>query len=354
MAEDRAGERPRRERALVPQGYQELLGDLKERIRSAQIRAALSVNRELIGLYWQIGRAISERQETHGWGTQVIDRLSADLRHAFPEMKGFSPRNLRYMRAFATAYPEPDFWQQAAANLPWGHVMRLLDAVPDPQARAWYAAKAVEHGWSRAILTHQIEARLYERQGRAQTNFPRTLPPPQSDLARQVRKDPYNFDFLTLGEEAQERDLERGLIAHIQEFLLELGVGFAFLGSQYRLEVDGRDYYIDLLFYHVRLRCYVAVDVKVVDFEPEFAGKMNFYLSAADDLLRHPDDQPSIGLILCKGKSRIVAEYALRDVSKPIGVSAYTLLEALPSDLCGSLPTVEELEATLGEAETEG
>ncbi len=342
-----------RERGVVPDGYHALLSDLKERIRSAQIRAALSVNRELIALYWQIGRAISERQETHGWGTQVIDRLSADLRRAFPDMRGFSPRNLRYMRAFATAYPEPDFWQQAAANLPWGHVMRLLDTVSDPQVRAWYAQKAVEHGWSRAILTHQIEAKLYERHGQSQTNFERTLPAPQSDLARQVLKDPYNFDFLSLGEEAHERDLERGLVAHIQQFLLELGVGFAFLGSQYRIEVDGRDYSIDLLFYHVKLRCYVAIDVKMVDFEPEFAGKMNFYLSAADDLLRHPDDQPSIGLILCKGKSKVVAEYALRDMTKPIGVSAYHLTEALPEQLQGNLPTIEELEATLGDVETE-
>ncbi len=349
MAEDRTPAR-----AVLPEGYQELLGDLKERIGSAQIKAALSVNRELIALYWQIGRAISDQQETHGWGTGVIDRLSADLRRAFPDMRGFSPRNLRYMRTFAAAYPEPDFWQQAAANLPWGHIMRLLDTVPDSGVRAWYAQMAVAHGWSRAILAHQIEARLHERQGQAQTNFTQTLPAPQSDLARDVLKDPYNFDFLTLGVEARERDLERGLIAHIQEFLLELGVGFAFLGSQYRLEVDGRDYYIDLLFYHVRLRCYVAIDVKSVDFEPEFAGKMNFYLSAVDDLLRHPDDQPSVGLILCKGKSKVVAEYALRGATQPIGVSAYTLTEALPEALQGSLPTIEELEATLGDAENEG
>jgi len=354
VTEDREKAHGGETRALLPEGYGELLGDLKERIHAAQIKAALSVNRELIALYWQIGRAIGERQETRGWGTQVIDRLSADLRHAFPDMRGFSPRNLRYMRTFAAAYPEPDFWQQAAANLPWGHVMRLLDTVPDPAARAWYAQEAVEYGWSRAILTHQIEVKLYERQGQAQTNFTRTLPAPQSDLARQVLKDPYNFDFLSLGEEARERDLERGLIAHIQEFLLELGVGFAFLGSQYHLEVDGRDYYIDLLFYHMRLRCYVAIDVKMVDFEPEFAGKMNFYLSAVDDLLRHPDDQMSIGIILCKGKSKVVAEYALRGATQPIGVSAYTLTAALPERLQGSLPTVEELEATLGDAETEG
>ncbi len=231
--------------------------------------------------------------------------------------------------------------------------MRLLDTVPDPDARTWYAQKAVEHGWSRAILTHQIEAQLYERQGRAQTNFARTLPPAQSDLARQVLKDPYNFDFLSLGSDAQERELERGLIAHIREFLLELGVGFAFLGNQYRLDVDGRDYYVDLLFYHVRLHCYVVVEVKAVEFEPAFAGTMNFYLSAVDDLLRTPGDQPSIGLILCKGKSGVVAEYALRDVAKPIGVSAYQITEILPEGFQGSLPTIEELEATLGDAEAE-
>ncbi len=338
-------------KAVVPEGYQALLGDLKERIRAAQVRAALSVNRELILLYWQIGQAIRERQETHGWGTQVIDRLSTDLRHAFPDMKGFSPRNLRYMRAFAAAYPTPDFLQQAAANLPWGHIMRLLDTTPDSIERDWYARQAVVHGWSRAMLGHHIESNLYQRQGHAQTNFERTLPPAQSDLARQVLKDPYNFDFLSLGAEAHERDLERGLLEHIQSFLLELGVGFAFMGSQYRLDVEERDYYIDLLFYHVRLRCHVVIDVKMVEFEPEFAGKMNFYLSAVDDLLRHPDDQPTIGIILCKSKNKVVAEYALRDVSKPIGVSAYKLMEALPADLQGSLPTIEELEATLGDAE---
>ncbi len=339
------------ERGLIPEGYKELLGDLKERIRAAQVRAALSVNRELIALYWQIGRAISDRQETHGWGTQVIDRLSADLRHTFPDMRGFSPRNLRYMRAFAAAYPESDFWQQAAANLPWGHVMRLLDTIPDPSTRAWYAREAVAHGWSRAILTHQIEARLYERQGRATTNFDLTLPPHQSDLAQQTLKDPYTFDFLSLGAEAHERDLERGLIDHIRAFLLELGVGFAYVGSQYHLEVGGRDYYIDLLFYHLKLRCYFILDLKATEFRPEDAGKMNFYLSAADDLLRYPDDQPSIGLILCKSRNKVVAEYALRDMSKPIGVSAYQLTEALPEQLQGSLPTIEELEARLNDVE---
>jgi len=336
---------------VAPEGYQLLLVDLKERIRSAQIKAALAVNRELVSLYWQIGREIVERQREHGWGTQVIDRLATDLRHEFPEMKGFSRRNLHYMRAFATAYPDRASMEQAAINIPWGHTMRLLDAVRDPDVREWYARQAIAHGWSRAILTHQVESNLYGRQGRAPTNFERTLPPTQSDLAREVLKDPYNFDFLTLGENAQERDLERGLLGHIQSFLLELGVGFAFVGSQYRLEVRGRDYHIDLLFYHVRLHCYVVVDLKMVEFDPAFAGTMNFYLSAVDDLLRTPGDGPSIGIILCKSKDRVMVEYALRDVTKPIGVSEFRLLEALPADWRGSLPTVEELEATLDDVD---
>jgi len=331
---------------LLP-GYGDLLGDLKERIRPAQVRAALAVNQELVHLYWQIGRSIQARQEAHGWGTQVIDRLSADLRHAFPGMKGFSLRNLRYIRAFAASCPDADFLQQVAAKLPWGHIMRLLDAVQEPLEREWYARAAVEHGWSRSILAHQIDGNLFARQGQASTNFDRTLPAPQSDLAQQVLKDPYNFDFLSLGEEAHERDLERGLTDHIRTFLLELGVGFAFVGSQYHLEVGGQDYYLDLLFYHLKLRCYVVLDLKTTGFRPEDAGKMNFYLSVADDLLRHSDDQPSVGLILCKEQNRVVAEYALRDLSKPIGVSAYQLTASLPERLQGSLPTIEELEAGL-------
>lgn len=333
----------------VPSGeeYARFLDDLKTRIRAAQVRAALSVNRELVLLYWQIGRAIAARQEEYGWGAQVIARLSSDLRRAFPDMKGFSPRNLHYMRAFAAAYPDEQFVQQVVAQLPWGHNVRLLDAVADPAERDWYARTAIEHGWSRAMLMHHVDARLYRRQGRADTNFSRTLPAPQSDLAAQILKDPYNFDFLSLGEDAHERDLERGLIAHIREFLLELGVGFAFLGSQYRLEVAGQDYYLDLLFYHTRLHCYVVIDLKMVEFDPAFAGTMNFYPSAADDLLRTPVDQPSIGIILCKGKNSVVAEYALRDIAKPIGISKFDLASALPEEFRGSLPTIEDLEAEL-------
>lgn len=339
-----------RDRDVAPAGYQALLGELTGRIADAQVRAALAVNRELVTLYWQIGREILARQREHGWGTQVVDRLADDLHRAFPAMKGFSRRSLHYMRTLAEVYPDEQFVQHAVAQIPWGHNVRLLDRVKDPDERAWYLAQTLAHGWSRDILVHQIESGLYRRQGKAVTNFRATLPPAQSDLAEQTLKDPYTFDFLTLGDMARERDLERGLTAHMRSFLLELGVGFAYVGSQYHLDVGGQDYYLDLLFYHLKLRCYVALELKATEFRPEYAGKMNFYLSAVDDLLRHPDDRPSIGIILCKSKNKVVAEYALRDVSKPIGISAYDLMEALPTDLRGSLPTVEELEATLGES----
>jgi predicted nuclease of restriction endonuclease-like (RecB) superfamily len=335
------------DQASIAEGYDDFLRDLKQRIRSAQVRAVLAVNRELVLLYWQIGQDILTRQQQQGWGAKVIERLSADLRSSFPEMKGFSPRNLKYMRAFAEAYLEESFVQQVVAQIPWGHNVRLLDLVKEPTERLWYAQQTIQYGWSRNVLVHQIESGLYRRQGKATTNFDRTLPKPQSELAQQLLKDPYNFDFLSLGKDALERDLERALIDHIRDFLLELGVGFAFVGSQYHLEVGGQDFYIDLLFYHLRLRCYVVVDLKMSDFQPEFSGKMNFYLSAADDLLRHPDDQPSIGIILCKSKNQAIAEYALRDLNKPIGVSAYQLQSALPEQLKSSLPTIEELEDVL-------
>ena len=277
----------------------------------------------------------------------MIDRLSADLRREFPEMKGFSPRNLKYMRTFAGAWPDEPFVQQAAAQIPWFHNCILLDKLSDATEREWYINKTMEHGWSRDVLVLQIESRLYHRQGKAVSNFARTLPQIQSDLAQQLLKDPYNFDFLTLGDEAHERDLERALIAHIRQFLLELGTGFAFVGSQYRLEVGGEDFFIDLLFYHLRLRCFVVIDLKTKAFKSADVGQLNFYLSAADDLLRQPGDQPSIGLILCKTKNRIVAEYALRDMQKPIDISEFRLTELLPEELKGSLPTIEELEAEL-------
>jgi predicted nuclease of restriction endonuclease-like (RecB) superfamily len=334
-------------RPAAPAGYGELLVELKQRIQNAQLRASLAVNRELVLLYWQIGREILTRQQRESWGAKVVDRLAADLKIAFPEMKGFSPRNLKYMRAFAEAWPDEPIVQQLVAQIPWGHNVRILDYVKDPSEREWYVRATVQNGWSRDILVHQIESGLRHRQGRAVTNFDRALPVPQSDLAQQITKDPYNFDFLMLGQEAHERDLERGLLDHLRTFLLELGVGFAFVGSQYRLQIGGEEFFIDLLFYHLKLRAYVVIDLKVQAFRAEFAGKMNLYLSAVNDLLRHPDDQPSIGLILCKTRDRVVAEYALRDLSKPIGISEYELASALPDKLKGTLPTIEEIESEL-------
>jgi predicted nuclease of restriction endonuclease-like (RecB) superfamily len=346
----------------LPEGYPALLHDLKERIRTAQIKAALAVNRELLALYWDIAKSIVDRQQHEGWGSAVIDRLGKDLQTAFPGVSGFSRPNIYRMRAFYLAYVDAaSIVSQAArqldtslppepmASLPWFHNVLLIEKLKIPAERIWYASKAIEHGWSRAVLNHQIDSGLYRRQGKAVTNFTRTLPPPQSDLAGQVLKDPYNFDFLTLADDARERELQKGLLAHVRQFLLELGAGFAFVGENVHLEIGGDDFYIDLLFYHLKLRAFIVIDLKMTPFKPEFAGKMNFYLSAVDDLLRHPDDKPSIGLILCKADNKVVAEYALRDIAKPVGVSSYVtkLVETLPRELQNSLPTVADLEAEL-------
>jgi len=360
---------------VLPVGYANLLADLKARVRAAQLRAVVSVNRELILLYWDIGRIIVEAQKTKGYGKQVVERLANDLQKEFPGLAGFSPQNVWYMRSFYLAWTKElqklqqpvgestskilsqlvgelagQNPPQPVAEIPWGHNLVLLAKLKTPILRLWYAHKAIEHGWSRAVLTHHIETQLHKREGKAITNFQRTLPPPQSDLAEQTLKDPYNFDFLTIHREAQERDLEQGLLDHIQKFLLELGVGFAFVGRQYHMEISGQDYYLDLLFYHLRLRCCVVIDLKMKAFEPEFAGKMNFYLSAVDDQLRHADDRPSIGLLLCKERDQLTVEYALRDLKKPIGVAQWQtkLVESLPRNLKGSLPTVAEIEAELG------
>jgi predicted nuclease of restriction endonuclease-like (RecB) superfamily len=324
------------------EGYASLLAELKERIRTARLRAAVAVNEELILLYWSIGRDILDRQTAAGWGARVIDRLAADLRRDFPEMTGLSPRNLKYMRAFAEAFPEREIVQQIVARLPWGHAIKLVESVKSPEQRIWYARQAAEYGWSRNVLAHQIDSDLFARQGKALTNFGRTLPAPQSDLAQELIKDPYSFDFLSLGPEITERELEQGLLEHLRSLILELGKGFAFVGSQYHLEVGDQDYYLDLLFYHLRLRCFVVVELKIEEFKPEFAGKMNFYLSAMDDQLRHKSDASSIGIILCKGKNEVIVEYALRDSSKPMGVAGYRLSAALPESLKTELPTEAE------------
>lgn len=326
-----------------PTKYVELLDTLKERIRSSRLRAALAVNEELILLYWGIGRDILDRQDSAGWGAKIVDRLSADLKRDFPEMTGFSPRNLKYMRALAEAFPDREIVQRVIAQLPWGHAITLTEAIKDPTQRIWYGEQARENGWSRKVLVHQVGSDLFGRQGRAITNFARTLPAPQSDLAQALIKDPYSFDFLGLGPDISERELERSLLDHLRSLILELGKGFAFVGSQYHLEVAGQDYYLDLLFYHLHLRCFVVVELKIEDFKPEFAGKMNFYLSAVDDLLRHADDAPTIGIILCQGKNAVIVEYALRNSVKPMGVAEYTLSDALPVPLRAALPTAEDL-----------
>ena len=380
------------------QFYYRFAEGIKERIRAAQIKAAISANRELILLYWDIGRAIVDAQKNKGYGKRVVEMLSADLRREFPEMAGLSALNLWRMRAFYLAYavsdqklsqpvtesdsalpqklkqPVSESPMQPAqelhgqklsqavtesaraaielvASLPWGHNIVLMQKVKKVDARLWYARAAVDYGWSRAVLMHQIETQLHRREGKAITNFAGALPAPQSDLAHQTLKDPYIFDFLTMHSDARERDLELGLLNHIQKFLVELGVGFAFVGRQYPLKVSGEEFFLDLLFYHLRLRCFMVVDLKMEAFKPEFAGKMNFYLSAVDDQLRHNDDQPSIGLLLCKERNqdRLIVEYALRDVKKPIGVAEWRtrLVESLPKKLQSSLPTVKQIEAEL-------
>lgn len=287
---------------------------------------------------------ILEVQNHKEWGSKVVDQLSKDLKAEFPEMKGFSIRNLNYMRKFAEEYPDSEFVQQVVAQLPWGHNILLMERFSDKQERIFYIRKVIEHGWSRSVLESQIETALYKRQGQAVSNFKDKLPSPQSDLAHYTLKDPYIFDFLSIGEEAQEREVEKALIHHMEKFIIELGAGFAFVGRQYHLKVGGQDFYIDLLFYHLKLRCFVVIELKDKDFKPEYAGKMNFYLSAVDDLIKHETDQPSIGLILCKSKNNVLAEYTLRDMSKPIGLAEYRFTESLPEKLKTALPTIEELE----------
>jgi len=338
-------------RGRRPEGYARFLSELRSRVQAARTRAVMAVQSELVLLYWSIGRDILERQERLGWGAGVIEQLAADLRREFPDSKGFSGRNLLYMRRFAEVWPTRPIVQQLVAQLPWGHNVRLLDKVKDDGQRLWYAQQAVENGWSRAVLVAQIERDLFAAQGGAVNNFEATLPEPQSELARQALKDPYQLDFLGVAGDAHEQVIERGLVRHIRDFLLELGQGFAFVGQQFPLRVGGDEFRIDLLFYHLQLRCFVVLELKAGRFQPEHAGKLNFYLSAVDDLLRQPGDGPSIGLVLCRDRQTTVAEYALRGMAQPMAVSQYELTKSLPAKLKGQLPTVEELEAELAGAE---
>lgn len=358
MSNERRSQGRKRPKAMIPAasplmempvGYVEFLSDLKKRIASERVKAVLSANAAMVLLYWDIGQSILDQQQQEGWGAKVIDRLSHDLKTAFPEMTGFSPRNLKYMRKFAEAWPDRAIVQGPLARITWYHNLALLEKCKETEIRLWYANQTVENGWSRNILAMQIESSLHQRKGKAINNFQIALPPPDSDMAAQIFKDPYVFDFLGTADPRREAELEQKLIDHIQQFLLELGQGFAFVGRQVHLEVGKQDFCLDLLFYHLRLRCYVVVELKTGRFEPGHAGKMNLYLSVTDDLLRHTDDKPSIGLLLCKSKDELVVEYALDGYTKPIGVAGWErqITKSLPENLRSSLPSVEELEAEL-------
>ncbi len=333
--------------------YANFLNDVKNRLRIAQLRAASAVNTQMIQFYWQLGSDILQMQSTgRHWGTRLIEQLSRDLQASLPGLSGFSKRNLEYMRLLATLYPSlAEFAQQAAAQLPWSHIQLLLDKYKDdPVRRDWYAIQAIENGWSRSSLSMHIKSDLYERQALEKnkaSNYRRQLASPQSDFAHEMLKNPYNFDFLTISTKAHEREIEKALTTHIRNFLLELGTGFSFVGTQVPIEVDGEEFFIDILFYHLKLRCYVVCELKAKKFKPADLGQLSFYLSAVDDTIKHESDNPSIGILLCESRSKIIADYALRKINAPIGVSEYALSKALPKELKTELPTIEEIEAEL-------
>lgn len=333
----------------MPADYVDWLTQIKTRIRSERLRVVLASNTAMVLLYWDIGRSILAKQAEQGYGTRVIDRLAIDLREAFPEMKGFSPRNLKYMRAFAAAWSDQEVVQEALAQVTWYHNITLLEKLNTHEDRLWYAARTVEHGWSRNILAMQIETRARLRHGKAQNNFPTTLPPEDSDMAAQIFKDPYLFDFLGTDAPRREQHLEQGLIDHIQKFLLELGQGFAFVGRQVHLEIGDDDFYLDLLFYHLKLRRYIVIELKARKFVPGDGAQLGMYMTAVDRLLVHPDDKPTLGLLLVREKNRVLVEYALGNSAQPISVAEWEtqLTRALPKELQGSLPTIEEIEAEL-------
>ena len=331
--------------------YKSWLKTLKQKVLSTQLKAAVQVNSTLLSFYWELGEDIVHRQAKANWGDGFLKQLSRDLMAEFPEIKGFSERNLKYIRQWFVYYSgDQAIGQQAVAQLvqvPWGHNLHIISKCQSVPEALYYVRNTIEHGWSRTVLTHQIESGLWHREGRAVSNFTATLPALQSDLAQQTLKDPYVFDFLTLTKNYSERELEQGLIEHITQFLLELGAGFAYMGKQVKLEVGTRDFYIDLLFYHTRLHCHVVVELKTVEFEPEHAGKLNFYIKAVDEQLRQEGDAPTIGILLCKNKDKLVAEYALRDIQSPIGVSEYQLTQSLPENLQSQLPSIAEIEQGL-------
>lgn len=344
--------KPKTEVLYRDSNYKEFLSDIKQRVKTAQLRAALAANKELINFYWQLGRDIINQQKQFKWGESFLTQFSEDLKKAFPGLQGFSVSNIRRMRLFAQTYPDFEIRAQLVRELPWGHIVLILHKITSSSARDWYADQTIKNGWSRAILQMQIESDLYERQAKKSkklTNFQDHLPKIQSDLANEILKDPYHFDFLTIQGKAHERAIEEGLIAHMRDFLLELGQGFAFVGSQVPLTIDDQEFFIDLLFYHLNLRAFVVCELKASKFKPEHTGQLSFYLSAVDDLLRKEGDKQTIGILLCQSKNKVVAEYALRNINAPIGVSEYKLSKSLPKELKTSLPTVKELEAELNE-----
>ena len=335
----------------ITPGYITLFEDIKSQVKEARLKAMLSANAALVMLYWHIGNAILVRQSSEGWGAKIIDRLSFDLKNAFPDMQGFSPRNLKYMRVFAEAYPDSEFVHRLCAQIPWKTNVTLIEKVKDRDWRTWYAEKVLENGWSRVVLVHQIESALHRRIGQTNNNFVESLPPEDSDMARQIFKDPYIFDFLGTDTPRRELDVEKALTAHIEKFLLELGQGFAFVGRQVLLEVGDSDFRVDLLFYHLKLRCYVVIELKTGKLEPGHVSQLGFYINVVNDVLRTPEDKPTIGLLLVKEKDHLVAEYCLKGYAQPLGIAEWQhdLQRTLPPDLKSSLPSIEEIEAELGD-----
>lgn len=331
--------------------YTEWVNDIKNKIQSAQLKAATAVNQELLKLYWEIGKSISAKINESKWGSSVVEELAKDLKKGFPNQKGFSRSNIFSMKKWYEFYADTTIntekVQQLVGQIPWGHNIAIIAKANSKEEAIYYCSKTLENNWSRAVLIHQIETNLYTRQGKAITNFAKTLPMIQSELANETLKDPYKFDFLNLQEKAFEKDIEQQLVKHITSFLLELGAGFSFVGRQFPVKIDHQDFYIDLLFYHIKLKCYVVIELKAIEFKAEFAGKLNLYLSAIDDSLKTETDNPTIGLLLCKTKSDIIAEYALRGMTQPIGVAEYELSKAVPEDLKPNLPTIEEIEKEL-------
>ncbi len=328
--------------------YINWVNELKNLIQRTQIKAAISVNKELLGLYWTIGKSISEKVNKAKWGSSVVEELSKDLKIEFPNQKGFSRSNLFYMKKWFEFYSQSKInikkIQQLVGQIPWGHNVVIISKSKNIDEAIFYSKKTIENNWSRSVLLHQIELDFYKRHGKAITNFKETLPTPHSELATEILKDPYKFDFMTLQEKALEKDIENQLVKHITSFLLELGTGFSFVGQQVPIKIDKQDFYIDLLFYHIRLKCYVVVELKAIEFKAEFAGKMNLYLSAIDDSLKTDAENPTIGLLLCKSKSKIIAEYALRGMTQPIGIAEYEINKAIPNIIKTELPTIEEIE----------